>query len=575
MNWDHVTICSAVKRCILYIMLVLGVIAPWALIPFVIAYMIKENRRARKIYGCILWVTTLYCIGAVFSAGDNILWALLYDMGIPELNITMWMQPSRLRGAFVFLFVAIVNQWCTNYLRNADVWMVQQEHAEQDKQIKKVDELPFPDSTEHVCNVGTTGTGKTTYELIYHVMPAIKNKEPLIIISGKNGEKDKKSLLHQTKRLAKKYNREITIVSTDPRYRQPYNPLRDFTVTQTLDALCSLSHFSEEHYEMAFRNYCGTILEALQLAGITFSLPTIIKYYYWDDFVELLKYMKQNNMVSDEKLTDFFKAKGYAEIAKDSRSRFENLLRGEGGRILTERGISAQKCVRDGRIFFLDLDSFKYREFTRALGTLAIYDIRGCMASFPQKKRAKICLDELSYFCDETLDACFSMGRSTNYQLICSFQTLADLRKVSEEFEECVISNSNSFAILRVSGKDAQRLAEEFGTYNTVDTTRKSAGAGLDDDDAGSKRNVNKFVVAPDRLRNLRSLRVIYINKERDNVVYEVKLDPSVLPRIPQGDKQKNGKSKQQSSGARRGNDRMGSKNHPSSKRNNSKANRQ
>ena len=532
MNWDHVTICNEIKRCIMCCALVLSCIAPWALIPFAITYIIKEDDRARFIYAFVVWFAFLLCVGVIFTLDGNILVALIYDMGVPQLDVMQYMRPTRLRGAFVFLFVGIINQWCTNYLRNADIWMVQQEHAEQEKQIKKVEKLPFSESKEHVCNIGTTGSGKSVYELICHIKPAIENNEPLIIISGKNGTDDPKSLLRQTQRLAKKYGRKMIIISTRPEFPKKYNPFRNFSITETVDALCSMSEFSEAHYEKAFRNYCGTLLEALQLAGLPFSIQTIIQFYEWDDFTGLLRNMKKNNDITDDEIKEFMKAKNYAEIARDSKSRFEDLLKGEGADILGVNGISAKGCLEHGYIFFLDLDSFKYQAFSRALGALAIYDIRECMSSLPQKKRCKVCLDELGYYCNDSLKACFAQARSTNYQLICSFQTLADLKEVSENFKDIILGNCNAFAIGRVNGKDAEEIASIFGTYNTVDTTRKSAAADLDDADAGSKRNVNKFRVAPDRLRDLKSLTIIYINKERDNVVYQATLDPSVLPPI-------------------------------------------
>lgn len=578
MNWDHVTFCSYMKRTILLCAAGLCLIAPWAIVPFILTYIIKENKRLRNVYAVILWGAVLLCVGAVFDMTFEL---FLYDIGITSLDIweiSNWQveklfHVTRLRGAFVFSFAGIVNQWGTNYLRNADDWMIQKEHRDQEKQIKKVDKLPFSESKEHVCNAGTTGSGKTTYGLIEHVKPAIENGEPLIIISGKNGADDDKSLLRQTQRLAKKYKRKMAIVSTRPEFKNKYNPFRNFSVTETVDALCSMSEFSEQHYEKAFRNYMGTLLEAMQLAKIPFSLQTIIQYYNWDDFAELLRLMKKNNAITDEQIKEYMKAKDYAEIAKDSKSRFEDLLKGEGGNILGINGISAKKCLEDGYIFFMDLDSFKYQAFTRALGALAIYDVRECMSSLPQKRRCKVFLDELGYYCNETLEVCFAQARSTNYQLICSFQNLAQLKKVSENFKDIIIGNCNAFAIMRVNGSDAEEMASIFGTYNTVDTTRKSAAADLDDADAGSKRNVNKFRVAPDRIRDLKSLTVIYINKERDNVVYQATLDPSVLPKIPQKGTPQNGKSKP--SRTRRSNDRMGQTNHTKSKRNNSKSNRQ
>lgn len=576
MNWDHVTFCSFMKRTILLCAAGLCLIAPWAIVPFILTYIIKENKRLRNVYAVILWGAVLLCVEAVF---DMTFEGFLYDIGItspdilaiPNWQVEKLFRVTRLRGAFVFLFTAIVNQWGTNYLRNADAWMIQQEHREQERQIIKVKELPFPDGKEHECIAGTTGSGKTSCVLIKHVKPAIENGEPLIIISGKNGTDDKYSLIRQTQRLAKKYNRKIAVISTNPQFKKAYNPLRNFSVTETIDALCSMSEFSEAHYEMAFRNYCGTLLETLKVAGIPFSLHTIIKYYYWDDYVELLRLLKQNKKITDEELAEFMKAKDYAEIARDSRSRFEYLLRGEGGKILKDNGISAKKCLEDGYIFFLDLDSFKYQAFTRVLGALAIYDIRECMSSLPQKKRCKIIMDELGYYCNESLKVCFAQARSTNYQLVCSFQNLADLKEVSENFKDIIIGNCNAFSMLRVNGKEAEEIASIFGTYNTVDTTRKSAAADLDDADAGSKRNINKFRVAPDRLRNLKSLEVIYINKERDNVVYQVKLDHNML-NTSRGGTKISGKSKQ--CRARGRNERMGTQNHSSSKRNNSKSNR-
>lgn len=86
-----------------------------------------------------------------------------------------------------------------------------------------------------------------------------------------------------------------------------------------------------------------------------------------------------------------------------------------------------------------------------------------------------------------------------------------------------------------MAGEDAGNIAEKYiGTYSSVDTTRKSEGAGLDAGEAGSKRSVNKFRVTPERLRNLPDKHVIYINKAKDRNIYEAVMDVNLLPPVPQ-----------------------------------------
>lgn len=469
---------------------------------------------------------------------DNLLMAFLYEMGVLELDVNKLIGGyTPIRITLCTGYIILVNAFLLKFLDSTDVAIKKQEKREEEQQITKVKKLPYPDSKEHEMNIGTTGSGKSTHVLCDHILPAVHDGEPLIIVSGKNGSDDVKSLLNQTKRICAKYKRGLTIVSLDEREtkRKMYNPFRNFKKIQMVDALNAMTEFSEAHYESAFRNWSMTILELMELGGAVFSLPMFLEFYRWEDFLQRLKIIEQREKLSREKVDYFLKAEEFAEIASGSYSRLKELCSAESVIQSGKETISIGDELKKGNVVFFDLDSFSYTKYTRQIGALIIADIRNCIATLKINTRCKVCLDELGSFCDKSVSVMYTQARAKNYQIIASIQDTTNLDNVQAGFSDVLLANANILVLGRLAGEDAAKIAEKYiGTYSSVDTTRKSEGAGLDTGEAGSKRSVNKFRITPERLRNLPDMHVIYINRAKDRKLYEMVIDPSILPPLPQ-----------------------------------------
>lgn len=410
--------------------------------------------------------------------------------------------------------------------RSADEMILDEHRAYQLQWWSETDHIPVESARTHIFTAGTTGAGKTT-ALLHYVKDSIEKGEPLYIVSGKNGAVDPKSLLSSTRRLAEQAGREVLIVSlneSDPN-RKPYNPLAAMSPTEVADALVAISEYTEPHYKACTTTWIKAIAECLALAGIPFSLSSICDFYSFDNFSMLISNLKKEKKIKKEEAAKYLDLREIAKEAALSESRYRNLLFGDGASLFRD-GLSYESAAtarEKNAIFFLDLDSFRYSDFTQAVGKLFIHDIRHIISTEQDMGQPKrIIMDELGSYATESLMPIFSQSRSYGYQIIVATQSLADLDAVSETFSERVLENCNQYLILQLnSSKDAERVANIIGTYETIETTRKSSGSGLDPAGTGTKKIVHEYKVSPDTIKELPPLKAIYYNKRNtDNVQF-------------------------------------------------------
>ena len=140
------------------------------------------------------------------------------------------------------------------------------------------------------------------------------------------------------------------------------------------------------------------------------------------------------------------------------------------------------------------------------------------------KQRKMIILDELSFFADSSLLPILAAARSFGYQVILASQSIADLRKVSPEFADALLENCNQYTTLRLNNsEDAETMSAIFGTYDSIETTFKTAHMMLDSAGAGTKKVVREFKVHPDTIKTLPNLRAVYYGKTT-GVLQEIKI---------------------------------------------------
>lgn len=263
-------------------------------------------------------------------------------------------------------------------------------------------------------------------------------------------------------------------------------------------------------------------------ADTPLSLNAICEYYDYSALNGLLTKLCKAGTITKEDVARYRSLAKIAEEAALSKSRYANLLMGEGASLF---GNGLDCCcasqVKDSKtIFFLDLDSFRYEDFTRSIGKLFIADLRHVIsveADLCQEK--DVILDELGSFATEQLLPICAQARSYGYQLIVANQSIADLEAVSDTFTERLMENCGQYCVLQLnSAKDAEFMSNLFGTFVTTETTYVSLDQRLGDGVKGTKRLVHEYRISPDEIKGIPPLTAFFYDKRRPDVVYKVKV---------------------------------------------------
>lgn len=372
--------------------------------------------------------------------------------------------------------------------------------------------------------------------LQWFILDSIRKGQPLYILSGKAAGSDVYSLLRITRAACAQYGRPLTVISVDPsvKDRQPYNPLVYMSEEQIADLLCSLSEFTEPHYRVHFSTWIKQILEVVKRASIPFSLEVINDFYQWDDYVGLVEDLKERELIEDDEYEEYMNYEEIAKVSKNTQARFLDAMQGSNGRFLFRQNTIAVNAVdarSEGAVFFVDLDAFKYRDFTEVLGKFAIADFNNCIArercaSTDPEHHKRIILDEMAAYLKKgdasTTWAMFAQARSFGYQICAATQTRADLAAIDEEFAKQILGDTGMKIIFRLDNSDeAEEFASNIGTYKTIETTYKTAGRWIDG--AGTKKYIDRFFLSPNDIKRLPKQTAVCINKEA-KILCKIKL---------------------------------------------------
>ncbi len=379
-------------------------------------------------------------------------------------------------------------------------------------------------SKQNMLCVGTTRSGKTT-AMLHMIEAAIIRGDPVFIISGKNGANDKYSMYRQVRALCRKHDRKLYAFSThrnvENKFR--YNPFKYTEINGISNAMTVMAQYSDTHYEANFEFWIICICELLEKAGKHKSLPNIMRLFTWDQFLELLDELHDDELVTDEEYQDYLSFEEIASIASASRARFLRYLKGAGERIFIddngEKIISVTDVRQKGGVFLMDLDGLMYKDFSYALGTMVVSDLRTMISNERDvESRKLIVFDELSVFFSELLPDIYSQAAGFGYQTIAGSQSFSDMDRISPDLAERIIENSHLFGfLLQNSDSDANRAAAICGTKLDVETTWRSDGASLDS--VGSNKIIDRYKVHPNTLKELEPLEMIFYDKTAKNKI--------------------------------------------------------
>lgn len=171
---------------------------------------------------------------------------------------------------------------------------------------------------------------------------------------------------------------------------------------------------------------------------------------------------------------------------------------------ITEDGFTLEDVFKENGVVIFSLNSLDYQEQASAIGRLIVNNIKASAEiNASLGKKTTIALDEFNVFADNNVIDILNKTRSKGYELILAFQSIADLKKVSDDFMLQVIENTNSKIIHRTNDPEgAEYLASVLGTSKT----HKKTYVAEDEETTGkqSVRVVDTYIAHPNELKNLK-----------------------------------------------------------------------
>jgi conjugal transfer pilus assembly protein TraD len=185
----------------------------------------------------------------------------------------------------------------------------------------------------------------------------------------------------------------------------------------------------------------------------------------------------------------------------------------------SEKGIDLQHITDRNDVVIFSISGSRYADYIRKIGKMIILDVNSLVAHRQAKGRKSIfgVYDEFSAYGDRRIVDIVNKSRSAGFECIISTQTLSDIDAVDPIMTEQIISNCNILATGRVnSSKDAERIAQVFGTYSDQEVTQqiqKKYPHLSYEAEMGTVRNVERFRANPSDIKNLQ-IGEVFLNRK-------------------------------------------------------------
>ncbi len=352
----------------------------------------------------------------------------------------------------------------------------------------------------HGVIVGATGAGKTV-TIMNFIANAIKTGKPLIVLDGK-GER---GFWREIFAWACMYSREedFQLFSITEENSATYNPMLRGDATELKDKIIGSEVFTEPHYKAICERWLLEEISRMKEEGRGITIKELV-----------------DSGSSDQAITGL--KNRLALLTECEFARFLNTEKSE---------IDLFKTVMEKKITVLSVNIQKYGMTAERLGKIILQDIKTVSSEIQARVEEKdrndcyIIIDEFSSFTNEQFIDCLNKGRSAKFHILLAFQELADLQKAGAHYLGQVLGNTNLKIIMRQElPQSAETFAKLIGTRTTVKETMKVGEDSIVTGE-GSKRSVEEFIEAPNRIKQLKQGEAIVVWKHPDFYVDYLKVD--------------------------------------------------
>ncbi len=390
----------------------------------------------------------------------------------------------------------------------------------------------------HGLILGASGSGKST-TLLRLLTEHVRRGTPVVAIDLKGSPAFAQTLADSARAAGRPF-RHWT-----PDGAAHWNPLGHGNATELKDKLIGTERFTEPHYQRAAERYLQTVLQVLEQAGTgtlenagTVPPPTLEAVVRLMDPRRLSAELRAVPRPLAVRVQDYL-----AELTPDQLSairglgtRLAILTESHTGQYLSPAGdgadIDLRSALEGPEVVLFSLNSSSYGKLAAQIGTLAIQDLVAAAGTrlTGTHEQAVVAIDEFSALGADHLGGLVARAREARLGVLLVTQEFADLNRAAAGLRDQVVGNTTLKIIHRQDVPDsAFMVARMAGTERVWETSyqvERGWFGGVGATGRGTRREVERFVVEPNRIATLRPGEAVVITKAPESRVRLVWVTP-------------------------------------------------
>jgi len=400
--------------------------------------------------------------------------------------------------------------------------------------------------TYHTQVIGSTGSGKTEGITLPWIFDDIEKKRGLLIVDGKPEEGFLKRVYG--KALEEGRGDDFLLFSlAKPSASHTFNPLASGTPSEVVERVFTSFSSENEYYRSLAYSAVGSILKLIHQMGCI-PKPGLVR--------ELLKNKgllrawlakaKDPELHSELESTLALSPEKFEENFSGITAYFEQFTKSNVTTLLNQdrSEIDFENVLLTKKIVYFQLPTLSNPTLASALGKLVIQSFAATVGklqsngSLDPKRLFSVYLDDFNDYIYKEFSAVASKVRSGGVGIVFAHQSLADLKKVSEEFKDAIVENTNNKIVLNINDPESAEFFSRYtGTRTEEKTTERRTRGVIGHKDTGeqSVRDVEAFVIHPNVFKSqLKALEGVAILKSPKDVkrIERIRCQPVTANRI-------------------------------------------
>ena len=397
--------------------------------------------------------------------------------------------------------------------------------------------------TAHTQVIGTTNAGKTASTILPWAAQDIEQGRGLLIMDGKA----ERSFLNQIYSHVVRHNRQsdfMVFSLANPYISSTCNPFSGGLPEQVSERVFSAFNINTPYYGDIQFEALRTVVDLLMRRGQV-PMPGVIRELLRnkDKLRSWLPGLEDKNLASDLQAMLDVKDEKFEEKYSGLVTALGHFSKGMTARLFNTRNpeIDILDAIRRKKIIYFQLPTMQFPFLGAATGKLVLQTLESAASQIQvEGKRPSslfsVYLDDFNDYLYPGFASLLNKSRSANIGVVFAHQSLGDLDKISPEFKQIVLTNTNIKVIMRSNDPvSAELFSKIIGTKTVERTTERRSREIFGERDTGeqSVREVEEYIIHPNvfKVGQRRGEGVVVIPHPEGRVVKQVEF--STAPELP------------------------------------------